>query len=62
MGGRLAGIWRPIMQHSPIDDPAESFVTGVVVAPDDTTADHAAQVAVAAWPVPSKAKCRKAVN
>jgi hypothetical protein len=25
----------------PVDDPAESFVVGVVVAPDDVTADHA---------------------
>jgi hypothetical protein len=31
----------------PVDDPAESFVVGVVVAPDDVAADHAALFFVA---------------
>src|SRR6267154_1368963 len=44
------------------DDAAESFVVGVVVAPDDVPADHAGLSLWLAWSVPSSAKYRNAVN
>jgi hypothetical protein len=38
------------------------LIVGVVVAPDDVPADHAALLSWVAWSVPSSAKYRSAVN
>jgi hypothetical protein len=46
----------------PVDDAAESFVVGVVVALGDVPADHAGLLLWLAWSVPSSAKYRSAVN
>jgi hypothetical protein len=40
----------------PVDDLAESFVVGVVVAPNDVPADHSGLFFVGAMSVPSSAK------
>jgi hypothetical protein len=44
-----AGKWMssdPLSNVCPVDNLAESFVVGVVVAPDDVAADHAGLLAV----------------
>jgi integrase len=46
----------------PLDDAAESFVVGVVVAPDDVSAVMLACSLWLAWSVPSSVKYRNAVN
>jgi hypothetical protein len=56
------GLASAVQERLPGENPAESFVVGVVVVPDDMPVDHASCPWWVAWAGPSSAKYRSAVN